>query len=423
MKIIDLIGVILKGRYCVIEKVGQGGDGNLYLARDLELGGIWAVKEIPLLRKKEAKLLRLLEYHALPKMIDYLEKGENCYLVMEYIRGKSLGKLLKEGKQFSFEEIFGIAKETAQILMYLHARKPPVYYGDLKPDNLMFSEDGKLYLIDFGSAVLWHGDRTQVTYGTKGYAAPEQYTGHIEAASDIYAFGKTILELCGRKKWLYFFRYPSFLVTMLKCCADQPEKRWKNAKELYNRLEKIRAVQSGTLRNRIIRICLLSFTVLLILVIGITRETISFCDAVSEVTDNCYQEEFLNGSSAKRKVVLTGMERKMQRLLKQYTNDEEQKKLLLLLALICELMEEEKRAELYYEQLSLYNPDDEDAYVEYGLFLYRRGKPEQSFENLEKYESQNKDQSFAGRNLKIWKKKMKEWKTGQNDEKKEEETE
>ena len=66
----------------------------MYLARDLELGVLRAVKELPLANKREAKLLRLLDHQALPKMMDYAERGEYCYLVMEYIRGRSLGEVL-----------------------------------------------------------------------------------------------------------------------------------------------------------------------------------------------------------------------------------------------------------------------------------------------------------------------------------------
>ena len=84
-------------RYCILEQVGAGGEGHLYLARDMELGNYWAVKELPLEKKREARLLRLLEHPSIPRMVDYVENGDHCYLIMEYIRGKSLGQMLKEG--------------------------------------------------------------------------------------------------------------------------------------------------------------------------------------------------------------------------------------------------------------------------------------------------------------------------------------
>ena len=73
----------------------------MYLARDLELGVYRAVKELPLNRKREAKLLRLLDHPFLPAMTDYTEQGDHCYLVMEYIRGKSLRQYLEDGRIYS----------------------------------------------------------------------------------------------------------------------------------------------------------------------------------------------------------------------------------------------------------------------------------------------------------------------------------
>ena len=187
---ICLIGNVLKERYCIVEQIGHGGGGSLYLAKDMELGICRAVKEIPIAKKKEARLMQHLEYPAIPKIIDYVETGEYCYLIMEYIKGQSLGELLRSGKRFSLREILALGKEIARVLEYLHSRKPPVCYGDLKPDNLMFSETGHLYLIDLGSAMFDHGKRKQICEGTKGYAAPEQYQGYLRPGSDIYALGE-----------------------------------------------------------------------------------------------------------------------------------------------------------------------------------------------------------------------------------------
>lgn len=217
---ICLIGNVLKERYCIVEQIGHGGGGSLYLAKDMELGICRAVKEIPIAKKKEARLMQHLEYPAIPKIIDCVETGEYCYLIMEYIKGQSLGELLRSGKRFSLREILALGKEIARVLEYLHSRKPPVCYGDLKPDNLMFSETGHLYLIDLGSAMFDHGKRKQICEGTKGYAAPEQYQGYLRPGSDIYALGKTLEKLCRKKKWqwIYIRIFSGF-------CSDVPENR------------------------------------------------------------------------------------------------------------------------------------------------------------------------------------------------------
>ena len=114
-----MTGIILKGRYCIVDQIGSGGEGRMYLARDLELGIFRAVKELPISNRREAGLLRLLEHPVLPKMIDYAEREGFCYIIMEYIQGKSLAQLLKEGKVFSLEEVLQIG-DTVLNLSLIH---------------------------------------------------------------------------------------------------------------------------------------------------------------------------------------------------------------------------------------------------------------------------------------------------------------
>ena len=168
----------------------------MYLARDMELGTFWAIKQLPLSMKKEAELLRRLNHSSLPRMTDYTEQDDKCYLVMEYIKGKSLNEYLKTNNLLSFEEILTITRTILQIFQYLHSQKPPIYYVELKQENLMRTETGKIYLVDFGSALYSYGTVRKNIKGTKGYAAPEQYQGILTAASDFYALGKTIQQLC-----------------------------------------------------------------------------------------------------------------------------------------------------------------------------------------------------------------------------------
>ena len=102
-----MTGIILKGRYCIVDQIGSGGEGRMYLARDLELGIFRAVKELQISNRREAGLLRLLEHPVLPKMIDYAEREGFCYIIMEYIQGKSLAQLSKclHWKKFCRSEI------------------------------------------------------------------------------------------------------------------------------------------------------------------------------------------------------------------------------------------------------------------------------------------------------------------------------
>lgn len=122
---IDLTGKILKNRYCIISKIGEGGEGTTYLSRDMDLGTFWAIKQLPISKKTEAKLLKHLNHPSLPRMTDYTEQDDSCYLVMEYIKGKSLEFHLKESYQFSFAQILTITHTILQIFQYLHSQKPP----------------------------------------------------------------------------------------------------------------------------------------------------------------------------------------------------------------------------------------------------------------------------------------------------------
>lgn len=366
-------------RYCVLEQIGSGGEGHLYLARDMELGIYRAVKELPISKKREARLLRLLEHPSIPRMIDYVENEENCYLVMEYIRGKSLGQLCKEGYKFSAEELLSYGETILQVLEYLHKQKPPVYYGDLKPDNLMLSDSGKLYLVDFGSAVFGFGDFRQICMGTEGFAAPEQYKGKVNSASDLYALGKTLQALAG-KRWLpVLWKVPGLGLFIYKCIQPQEKRRFQNASQARKMLSGIGKRKGQTRKN----IGIVIGTAGVLLAAGMllsakeskeSRDT--FESELTKVTEGYYglagdeQWEYNEG----RIETLEQVEAGLQRLQKEYKGDEEQRKLLLLLAANAELLRKWERAAVYYEQLLLYAPDYSEGYGKYGLFLLRRGQ-------------------------------------------------
>ena len=391
---ICLIGNVLKERYCIVEQIGHGGGGSLYLAKDMELGICRAVKEIPIAKKKEARLMQHLEYPAIPKIIDCVETGEYCYLIMEYIKGQSLGELLRSGKRFSLREILALGKEIARVLEYLHSRKPPVCYGDLKPDNLMFSETGHLYLIDLGSAMFDHGKRKQICEGTKGYAAPEQYQGYLRPGSDIYALGKTLEKLCGKKKWQWIL-YPDFFLLLFRCTRKQEKYRYS----LENRYRMI------TWRKRFLEAAAVGILIgTLILIAGLLK-TEEFSVAISEVTDLYYEARQYPEDSKDREKCCMAAEKRLQRLSRNYGGKEQQRRIELLLAWNAELLCEPEKAALYYENLLLYDAEYPVAYGEYGMFLIRTGQKEASRKLWEDYKEKEKAELLddsESRNLQLW---------------------
>ena len=384
---ICLIANVLKERYCIVEQIGHGGGGSLYLAKDMELGICRAVKEIPITKKKEARLMQHLEYPAIPKIIDYVETGEYCYLIMEYIKGQSLGK------------------EIARVLEYLHSRKPPVCYGDLKPDNLMFSETGHLYLIDLGSATFDHGKRKQICEGTKGYASPEQYQGYLRPGSDIYALGKTLEKLCRKKKWQWIL-YPDFFWLLFRCTRKQEKYRYSDMSVVQKKIQKLEnRYRMITWRKRFLEAAAAGILIgTLILIAGLLK-TEEFSVAISEVTDLYYEARQYPEDSKDREKCCMAAEKRLQRLSRNYGEKEQQRRIELLLAWNAELLCEPEKAALYYENLLLYDEEYPVAYGEYGMFLIRTGQKEASRKLWEDYKEKEKAELLddsESRNLQLW---------------------
>ena len=203
------IGTVIDGKYEIQTEIGRGGMSVVYLAMDTHLNKLWAVKEI---RKKgsgkhdeiiinsllaEANLMKRLDHPSLPRIVDILDNGGTIYVVMDYIEGESLDKVLEIYGEQPEELVIGWAKQLCDVLIYLHSQKPPIIYRDMKPANVMLKPEGNIKLFDFGIAREYKEQNLTDTtvLGTRGYAPPEQYNGQTDARSDIYALGMTMHHL------------------------------------------------------------------------------------------------------------------------------------------------------------------------------------------------------------------------------------
>lgn len=405
-----MVGRILKSRYCILEKIASGGEGSIYLARDMVLGTFRAVKELPIEKKREAKFLKQLSHQNIPQMMDYVEQENFCYLVMEYIPGKTLQELIKEDRSFSVEEVVVIGTELTDILKYLHNRKPPVFYCDLKPENLMLTEKGELYLVDFGSAVNGYCELQQECLGTKGYAAPEQYEGRVSAASDLYGLGKTLWILLGKSKWKILFQNPALFRILKKCCRKKEKKRYKNAAEIEEKflhiLQKKRKSKSTIMY---VFICAVIAVILGTIVFFPEKVPHSFITELSQATELYYKEGFAEGGREEQKEVCLYVEKRLQRLLRFYKKKDEQRRILLLLGLNSEYAGEKERAELYYKQLLLYEPEYRAGYGAYGMFLWKNKQKDKSKTIWKEYEEKEREGILEGKDMRnetIWEERI-----------------
>jgi tRNA A-37 threonylcarbamoyl transferase component Bud32 len=193
------------GRLTVIRQIASGGFSAVYLTEESS-GEKYILKEFvlpfaadPILAKKasehfarESRFLKTLRHEQIAKVYDHFVEGDRNYLLMEYIHGRTLKQNVFDQGPLPEERVLSIAIQIAEILAYLHGQELPIIHRDLTPDNLIISEHGKLFLIDFGSANEFLGAATGTLVGKHGYMAPEQIRGKASPASDLYSFGQTI---------------------------------------------------------------------------------------------------------------------------------------------------------------------------------------------------------------------------------------
>ncbi len=257
-------GKTLKNRYQVLEVLGGGGMGAVYRAEDLEeKGRTVAVKSVKtrfanaeektqVLEqfKTEARILSKLNHPNLPRVTDYFSDKSHHYLVMEYVKGDTLEKLLeKQGsKPLSEIKVLNWGVQLCRVLYFLSIQRPkPIVFRDLKPANIMVTPQGRIKLIDFGIARFFKEEKDQDTYifGTPGYAAPEQYgTGQTDTRSDIFSLGATLHHcLTGADPNLnpFEFRSPREIndkisvrasEVIMKALSHDQEKRYQSAAQM-----------------------------------------------------------------------------------------------------------------------------------------------------------------------------------------------
>lgn len=284
------IGSLVDGKYKILNKVGQGGMSVVYLAMNEKANKQWAVKEV---RKDgikdfevvkqglvaETDILKRLNHPNLPSIIDVIDKEDSFIIIMDYIQGNSLNSRLEEYGAQPQESVVEWAKQLCDVLGYLHSRTPAIIYRDMKPANIMLKPDGKVTLIDFGTAREFKEKNLADTtcLGTVGYAAPEQFggQGQTDGRTDIYGLGATLYHLvtgmnpCEPPYDIKPIREINPALSsglekiILKCTQRDPNDRYQSAEELMYALEHYEEIddiyrrkQKGKLAGFITTLCL-----------------------------------------------------------------------------------------------------------------------------------------------------------------------
>ncbi|MFN0253658.1 MAG: protein kinase domain-containing protein [Kofleriaceae bacterium] len=241
---------VAPGGYHIERVLVANAHGRMYVARDAD-GTKVALKELAFVQspstqtigafEREAKFLRALAHPAIPRFRAAFEEGTGVhtryYLAQELVEGMALDKRLDD-HFYSESEIVDIARQVLGVLVYLQGLSPMVIHRDIKPANLIVRADGKVAVVDFGAAHVQGTTAGSTSIGTFGYMPVEQLAGQVDATTDTYALGASLIHLLTRREpWRVFgpktFESinvsPALQQFLATCVAPEPKDRFANA--------------------------------------------------------------------------------------------------------------------------------------------------------------------------------------------------
>ncbi|MFN8575275.1 MAG: serine/threonine-protein kinase [Candidatus Sericytochromatia bacterium] len=241
------------GKYNVVNEIGRGGMGSVYLAIDEVLNRKVAIKELKIdehkrrdseayntmMRrfKKEAQILAQLNHKNIVSVFDIVEQEQNQYIIMEYLDGSNLEEKLNEKGILPLLEAVSVIADVCLALDYIHKRS--IVHRDIKPSNIVILSDGVVKLTDFGvtrdlNSMTMTMDGSLV--GTIAYASPEQDSRDLDGRSDIFSLGVVLYEfVTGQKP----FTGDTIASVLLKIATKEPVKPTQINPKIHKMLENI----------------------------------------------------------------------------------------------------------------------------------------------------------------------------------------
>lgn len=267
-------GEIIDDTYQIVGEIGNGGTGIVFQAYHLRLKKYVVLKKIKynyigrVNVRLEVDILKKLHHRYLPQVYDFVQRGTEVYTVIDYIEGYDLEYYMENGYQIREEDIVKWLKQLCDVLDYLHKQNPPILHSDIKPGNIMITNEGNICLIDFNISL-----DEQTGNGISGlsqyYAAPEQVekaiavTNHLnssdiclDARMDIYSLGATFYYILSgiRPNFRYQEIYPigymelpySYGLRMIlqKAMSYRKEERYQSAEEMRKALINLRKLDA-----------------------------------------------------------------------------------------------------------------------------------------------------------------------------------
>lgn len=316
--------------YKIIEQIGQGGGGIVYkavhtrLKKEVVIKQIKGVSGFAIDKRKEVDLLKGLKHTCLPQVLDFIEENGETYTVMDFVSGADFDKIVASKKRLKAKEVIRYAIRLCEAVDYLHKQNPPIIHSDIKPANVMLTQNNDICLIDFNVSLALEKNKSTVVGGTPGYAPPEQFgiplslISHekternagiraeinlrnmkADERSDVFSIGATLYYMISGKRPARDYNNapltqldihaPEGLVYIIsKAMELNPAKRYKNAGDMLKALKNISRLDR---RYRIIKVQREIVTILCIcMLVGFARLSKCGADRLAEEREEKYSE-------------------------------------------------------------------------------------------------------------------------------------
>jgi tRNA A-37 threonylcarbamoyl transferase component Bud32/tetratricopeptide (TPR) repeat protein len=194
---------VVGGRFEIRGRLAGGGEASVLLARDLDLDVDVVLKtrsfrdssDLDALRREAALLMSVAAHRGLPVVRSDLVEGDRYYMISAHIEGRDLHEVVSaQSGAMALSDVLSLIDQIAETLEHLHQHHPVVVHGDLKPENVVVTPDGRAVLIDFGAAMRIGDERERL--GTPGFSAPEVLAGDpVSASADLYSLAALAIYL------------------------------------------------------------------------------------------------------------------------------------------------------------------------------------------------------------------------------------
>lgn len=247
---------VINGKYTVTGFIAEGGTSLLYEVKDQQgkSAVLKIVKEPTTLFKQqlenESKILASLEIANIPVLYDKFQyKDQYPAIVMEKVPGKTIAHLIeKEKQEFHWKQVLSVAKQMAEMIKQLHHHHPAIVMRDIKPSNVLLTDNNKISIVDFGTAAT--PEANTLALGTIGFAAPEQFERDVcDGRSDLFSMGATLFYILSNgnniftteHETLVWEKLPkSFAKIVLKLTKTDREERYQNIDQLISALDNVK---------------------------------------------------------------------------------------------------------------------------------------------------------------------------------------